>query len=99
ALLGATVAERPDLARAASPVTYAVEGSNPPPFLLIHGTQDGLVPYSQSEQLAAALTKAGGEVTLTPVEGADHIFLGSPDIVRIVTDSVAFLAHHLGQEA
>ncbi|AWZ08746.1 MULTISPECIES: alpha/beta hydrolase [unclassified Streptomyces] len=95
ALLGAAVAERPELARAASPVTYAVEGSDPPPFLLIHGTLDGLVPYSQSEQLAAVLTKAGGEVTLTPVEGADHIFLGSPDIGRIVADSVAFLAGHL----
>ncbi|MCP3754778.1 alpha/beta hydrolase [Streptomyces sp. TBY4] len=96
ALLGASVAERPDLARAASPVTYAVEGSDPPPFLLIHGTLDGLVPYSQSEELAAALEKAGGEAVLTPVEGADHIFLGSPDIGRIVADSVAFLARHLG---
>ncbi|MBT2447680.1 alpha/beta hydrolase [Streptomyces sp. ISL-43] len=99
ALLGASVAERPELARAASPVTYAVEGSDPPPFLLIHGTRDGLVPYSQSEQLAAALAKAGGEVTLTPVEDADHIFLGSPDIERIVADSVAFLNRHLAAGA
>ncbi|MFG2341048.1 alpha/beta hydrolase fold domain-containing protein [Streptomyces yangpuensis] len=95
ALLGASVADRPDLARAASPVTYA-EGSNPPPFLLVHGTRDGLVPYSQSEVLAAALKGAGGEVTLQPVEGADHIFLGSPDITSIVGESVAFLARHLG---
>ncbi|MBT2472380.1 alpha/beta hydrolase [Streptomyces sp. ISL-66] len=95
ALLGASVAQRPDLARAASPVTYATPGSNPPPFLLVHGTRDGLVPYSQSEQLAHALTRAGGDVTLTPVEDADHIFLGSPDIQQIVTDSVAFLARHL----
>ncbi|MFE2238343.1 alpha/beta hydrolase fold domain-containing protein [Streptomyces virginiae] len=99
ALLGASVADRPDLARAASPVTYA-DGSNPPPpFLLVHGTRDGLVPYSQSEVLAAALKGAGGEVTLQPVEGADHIFLGSPDIASIVGDSVAFLARHLGAGA
>ncbi|MFE5621142.1 alpha/beta hydrolase fold domain-containing protein [Streptomyces virginiae] len=98
ALLGASVADRPDLARAASPVTYAA-GSNPPPFLLVHGTRDGLVPYSQSEVLAAALKGAGGEVTLQPVEGADHIFLGSPDIASIVGDSVAFLARHLGAGA
>ncbi|WP_406739205.1 alpha/beta hydrolase [Streptomyces sp. NBC_00853] len=95
ALLGATVAERPDLARAASPVTYA-DGSNPPPFLLVHGTHDGLVPYSQSEALAAALESAGGEVTLQPVEGADHIFLGSCDIPAIVEGGAAFLARHLG---
>ncbi|MFD6971050.1 alpha/beta hydrolase fold domain-containing protein [Streptomyces sp. NPDC059979] len=95
ALLGASVAERPEAARAASPVTYA-DGSNPPPFLLVHGTRDGLVPYSQSEVLAAALRSAGGEVVLQPVEGADHIFLGSPDIPAIVEESVAFLAGHLG---
>ncbi|MCY0925423.1 alpha/beta hydrolase [Streptomyces sp. H27-H1] len=95
ALLGGTVAERPALARTASPVTHACLPGLPP-FLLIHGTQDGLVPYSQSEQLAEALTQAGGEVTLRPVEGADHIFLGSPDIESIVTESVTFLGRHLG---
>ncbi|MEU7065649.1 alpha/beta hydrolase [Streptomyces sp. NPDC046161] len=94
ALLGATVARRPDLARAASPVTYAA-GATPPPFLLVHGTRDGLVPYSQSEALAGALAGAGGEVTLRPVEDADHIFLGAPDIPGIVTESVAFLVRHL----
>ncbi|MFI8521568.1 alpha/beta hydrolase fold domain-containing protein [Streptomyces sp. NPDC085481] len=94
ALLGGTEAERPALARAASPVTYA-EGPTPPPFLLIHGTGDGLVPYSQSEALAAALAGAGGEVTLRPVEGADHIFLGCSDIPGIVAESVAFLARHM----
>ncbi|MEV7590803.1 alpha/beta hydrolase fold domain-containing protein [Streptomyces sp. NPDC090085] len=94
ALLGASVADRPDLARAASPVTHAA-GSNPPPFLLVHGTRDGLVPYSQSEALAAALEAAGGEVALRPVDGADHIFLGAPDITPIVRESVAFLAARL----
>ncbi|MFJ9342101.1 alpha/beta hydrolase fold domain-containing protein [Streptomyces sp. NPDC101733] len=99
ALLGAPVAERPELAKAASPVTHAAEGSNPPPFLLVHGRLDGLVPYSQSELLAEALVAGGGEVTLRPVEGADHIFLGSPDVPLIVADSVAFLAAHLGAGA
>lgn len=100
ALLGGTEAERPALARAASPVTYAAPahggGDVPPPFLLVHGTHDGLVPYSQSEVLAEALRGAGGDVTLRPVEGADHIFLGAPDIHPIVAESVAFLAAHLG---
>ncbi|MFF3320498.1 alpha/beta hydrolase fold domain-containing protein [Streptomyces sp. NPDC003035] len=94
ALLGGTEAERPALALAASPVTYARD-STPPPFLLIHGTRDGLVPFSQSEALAEALVGVGGDVTLRPVEGADHIFLGSADIPEIVAESVAFLARHL----
>uniref|UniRef100_A0AAU2UXF7 Alpha/beta hydrolase n=1 Tax=Streptomyces sp. NBC_00003 TaxID=2903608 RepID=A0AAU2UXF7_9ACTN len=95
ALLGGTAEERPELARVASPVTYA-HGADLPPFLLVHGTSDGLVPYSQSEVLAQAITDAGGEVTLQPVEGADHIFLGAPDVTPIVNGGVAFLAHHLG---
>ncbi|MFI8260032.1 alpha/beta hydrolase fold domain-containing protein [Streptomyces sp. NPDC085665] len=99
ALLGVPAAEQAEPARFASPVTYAVPGSNPPPFLLVHGTADGLVPYSQSETLAEALTGAGGEVTLQPVADADHIFLGSPDIPAIVAQSVAFLARHLGAGA
>ncbi|MFJ8160313.1 alpha/beta hydrolase fold domain-containing protein [Streptomyces sp. NPDC096136] len=94
-LLGGTPDQWPDLARAASPITYADAGT-PPPFLLIHGTADRLLPYSQSETFAAALRDAGGEVTLVPVEDADHIFLGVPDVTPIVADSVAFLARHLG---
>lgn len=95
ALLGGTAEQLPELARVASPVTYAGPAT-PPPFLLVHGTADGLVPYSQSELLAEALKDAGGEVTLQPVEGADHIFLGSPDVAAIVSAGVAFLARHLG---
>ncbi|UQX00021.1 alpha/beta hydrolase [Streptomyces sp. RerS4] len=95
ALLGGTPEERPALARAASPVTYTTEGTTPPPFLLIHGREDGLVPYSQSEALEAALKAGGGTCCLQPVEGADHIFLGAPDVTPIVTGSVAFLARHL----
>lgn len=98
ALLGARVAEDPEPARVASPLTYA-RGPYLPPFLLVHGTHDGLVPYSQSEALAEALVGAGGEVTLRPVQDADHIFLGSPDIPGIVSESVAFLARHLAPAA
>lgn len=94
-LLGGTDDQQRELARAASPVTYA-EAATPPPFLLVHGTADGLVPYSQSEVLAEALERVGGEVTLQPVDGADHIFLGAADVTPIVAESVAFLARHLG---
>lgn len=94
ALLGGTVEQLPELARAASPLHY-VGRAAAPAFLLIHGTADGLVPYSQSEVLAEALERAGADVTLRPVEGADHIFLGAPDVTPIVSESVAFLARHL----
>jgi dipeptidyl aminopeptidase/acylaminoacyl peptidase len=43
-----------------------------PPFLIMHGTKDPTVPFSQSELLVEALKKAGVEVTLVPLEGAGH---------------------------
>lgn len=41
------------------------------------------------------LTGAGADVHLTLVDGADHIFLGCPDIPAILAESVAFLAAQL----
>ncbi len=42
----------------ASPITHVTPDA--PPFLLVHGTADWLVPYAQSEQLHAALTARRG---------------------------------------
>jgi predicted esterase len=42
------------------------------PFWLFHGTDDPVVPVSESQKLAAALEKAGGTVKYTEYEGAQH---------------------------
>jgi acetyl esterase/lipase len=78
---------------AASPITYVTPGA--PPFLLIHGTADTVVPYAQSEVLAQALTEAGVSVRLIPIEGAEHIFNGHDDIDGVVRLSVEYLAEAL----
>jgi len=77
----------------ASPVTHVTPDS--PPFLLVHGTADWLVPYAQSEQLHAALTAAGVGCRLVPVDGAQHIFDGHDDIDAVVRLSVDYLADAL----
>jgi acetyl esterase/lipase len=77
----------------ASPITHVTAGA--PPFLLVHGTADWLVPYAQSEQLHAALTKAGAECRLVPVEDAMHIFDGHDDVDAVVRLSVDYLADAL----
>lgn len=41
-----------------------------PPVLLVHGTRDGVVPFSQAEALAGAL---GGGASLVAVRGATHL--------------------------
>jgi acetyl esterase/lipase len=77
----------------ASPITHVTPDA--PPFLLVHGTGDWLVPYAQSEQLHAALTAAGVDSRLEPVENAMHIFDGCDDIDAVVQLSVDYLADAL----
>lgn len=69
-LLGGPVQERLDLARTANPLTY-VDKSDPP-FLIMHGDADRLVPLGQSIILAKALIDAGVEVTMKTIPGAGH---------------------------
>jgi dipeptidyl aminopeptidase/acylaminoacyl peptidase len=78
----------------ASPVTHVTPEA--PPFLIVHGTADWVVPYSQSEQLAAALQDVEVDVRLVPVEGAHHIFDGYADVDGLVGLSVDYLANALG---
>jgi dipeptidyl aminopeptidase/acylaminoacyl peptidase len=66
-----------------------------PPFLLIHGTADTVVPYVQSEVLAQALSNAGVSAQLVPIKDAEHIFDGHDDIDGIVRLSVEYLADAL----
>lgn len=71
-LVGAVLADNPDKAAAASPISYV--GPAAPPFLLIHGTADRFVPAAQSESLASELAKAGADVELLLIDGADHMW-------------------------
>lgn len=48
-----------------------------PPFLLIHGDADPIVPISQSEKFVAAVRSAGGTATLIVKPGGGHPW---PDI-------------------
>ena len=69
-LIGATPLSRPDLAKAASPVTY-VDKSDPP-FLIIHGEKDDMVLPKQSQLLSSWLTVAGVQNELVIVKDAPH---------------------------
>jgi acetyl esterase len=43
-----------------------------PPFLLIHGTNDPLVPIQQSRNMCRRMTALGNTCEVYPVEGAGH---------------------------
>ena len=94
-LIGAPIHERPDLARAASPLSYVAAGA--PPFLIVHGRSDRAVPVQQSEQLHDALARCGTDVTLHLVNGLGHGFLDRPDVAPATTLALieAFFRRHL----
>lgn len=77
---------------AVSPVTYVAEDN--PPFLILHGDRDDLVPYAQSVELADRLARAGVAVTLQRIPGAAH---GGPEFLvpRLGELIDAFFAKHL----
>jgi alpha-L-fucosidase 2 len=43
-----------------------------PPFLLIHGTSDPLVPFRQSEEMCDRMRQAGASCEVYPIDGAGH---------------------------
>jgi acetyl esterase/lipase len=80
ALIGGALQENQDKARAASPITYV--SKDDPPFLILHGTADPLVPLSQSERLAKALKDACVDCLFAPVQGAGHGGFRSPEVPK-----------------
>eukprot|EP00330_Aristerostoma_sp_ATCC50986_P013953 CAMPEP_0114599480 /NCGR_PEP_ID=MMETSP0125-20121206/22016_1 /TAXON_ID=485358 ORGANISM="Aristerostoma sp., Strain ATCC 50986" /NCGR_SAMPLE_ID=MMETSP0125 /ASSEMBLY_ACC=CAM_ASM_000245 /LENGTH=118 /DNA_ID=CAMNT_0001806585 /DNA_START=511 /DNA_END=867 /DNA_ORIENTATION=+ len=47
-----------------------------PPTCLLHGTDDTVVPYSESEDLAAILDENDIDFELITIDGAEHGFNG-----------------------
>lgn len=79
-------------ADAVSPVHYVSKDS--PPFLILHGTHDTLVPYAQSVQLEAALKAQSVPVWLQTLPGSGHggPAFGKPAVVQLMQ---AFFDKHL----
>ncbi len=100
--LGVSALDDPGRARDASPVFQVHAGA--PPFLIAHGLADRFVPYSQSEELSAALEDAGVPVDFRLVDGADHMWGGDGvDTAALLEQALAFAArvtaiHHLTKE-
>jgi acetyl esterase/lipase len=90
-LLGGPILESKQAARLASPVTYVTKDD--PPFLIVHGDKDNVVPVGQSKELHEALLKAGVDSTLLVIPGAGHgRGILTPETDRVVT---TFFDKHL----
>jgi acetyl esterase/lipase len=94
-LFGGPIPEKEELAKKASPSLLVTKDA--PPFLILHGKKDRLVPWQQSEELDAALKKAGVESTLMLSETAGHDgTLFAPPYDKAIDE---FFAKHLEKPA
>jgi acetyl esterase/lipase len=91
-LIGGPISTHPVQARRASPV-YFVE-KDAAPFMIFHGQRDPIVPLQQSQELNAALKKAGVESSLRVIAGGGHggPGFGTPENQALIID---FLDRHL----
>ncbi len=89
--MGADGIKDPDLA-AISPAKLAEQVEIP--ILLIHGKDDTVVPYVQSQIMANALKKAGKPVEFVTLEGEDHWLSSGATRLTMLTSTVEFLEKH-----
>ncbi len=88
-LFGGPMSKHLDLAKAASPVTYVTKDD--PPFLIIHGTKDPLVPYAQAVEFNKALHDADVSATLLTGTDGGHVFFSA----ELIKDIRLFLEKNL----
>jgi dipeptidyl aminopeptidase/acylaminoacyl peptidase len=86
--LGVAGADDPRL-RSISPIDHV--DAVTVPVLLIHGRDDTVVPYSQSEKMAAALQRAGKSVRLVTMPHEDHWLSRSATREQMLEAIAAFL--------
>ena len=93
--LGVFPGDAPAVARLASPIAHVSAGD--PPFLMLHGTDDPLVPVDHPRRMARALRQAGTPASLIELGRIGHGYVGTVTsenaTVRCTVD--AFLARWL----
>ena len=84
-----------DVWRDASPTSHAAKSNAP--LLIIHGTRDEMVPFSQSQILYDKLTKVGASVQLVQME-TDHMFSDPAARRRLAVETRSFFERTLAEK-
>jgi acetyl esterase/lipase len=71
-LFRTSVIDHPEAAAPGNPLNYVSEDKPCPPVLLIHGDEDGTVPFNQSVLMYEKLVSCGKQADLYKVKGAGH---------------------------
>lgn len=93
-LIGCPIQSCPDATEKANPIRYV--SADDPPFLILHGTGDCLVPWQQSQILYDALKAQGLDAKLILVPFATHgdpVFLLYQDRVNEFLDRTLKASH------
>jgi acetyl esterase/lipase len=89
-LIGGPIQQNKDKVAAANPITYVTKDC--PPFLIVHGDQDPMVPHHQSVLLKEALEQTGVPVLFYTVPGGGHGEFTDPKVPEI---TIPFLENNL----
>jgi len=88
-LFGGSLKDKRDLVQSANPIWFVNKknAKSIPPFLIMHGDKDKMVPVAQSKLLDDALVAAGASAELQIIPGAGHgNGFTTPKITKMVTD-------------
>jgi acetyl esterase/lipase len=88
-VMRARLADDPALYRAASPITHVHRDA--PPFFVLHGANDAVIPHTQAQAFVGALRAAGAPtVAHAELPNAHHAFDAIATVrSQLVTDTVA----------
>jgi acetyl esterase/lipase len=82
---GVDLDEHPEAADTLSPIKYISAEHDYPPFLLMHGDEDGMIPFEQSVRMYEKLRSCGKSVELYKVCGAGHgIYFYTDELKEII---------------
>ena len=89
--MGVTSDDDPSLAeRSPAQLVSRIDG----PVLLIHGREDTVVPFQQSEIMDRAMREAGKDVELVALDGEDHHMSFPATRLRMLSETIQFLEEH-----
>ncbi len=98
-LIGGPMRDKEDIALLANPSHHIRSDVEPkgalPPFLIMHGDADEMVPLRQSQLLYDALTEAGSDVDFYVLEGVGHSAAGLMSRQDVMDTVSRFFAFHL----
>ena len=90
--LNADFAKHPEVWRDASPISHVAKSNAP--ILIIHGTNDEMIPVAEADALNEALKKAGATVQYLRLD-SDHGFSDPASHRKLALETQTFFFHYL----